>query len=73
MDERLRECVSLRVQLRDLGVDALPELEPIRRALLAFVRDGHSTTVRITVSSIHRRIILVLANRVPSTCTLQKM
>lgn len=65
MAERLQECVRIRQQLKDLGVDvvAFPEILPFIDVMNAYVRDGVSASGSIALPTVKRRLVYVLSNK----------
>lgn len=62
-DIRVKECIEIRKQMAHLGIDILPELEPLFGIMNDFIRHGTSASGKIDISSIHRTAHYVFTNR----------
>lgn len=52
--ERLKECIELRKQINDLGLECLSDLDPLFLIMNDFVRNGTSASGKIKMPSVHR-------------------
>jgi len=66
---RLKECIAIRIQLRDLRCDA--ECEELHAAMTAFVKDGSSATGKFRIHSLDRNCLYQLGHNGDSYVTLR--
>lgn len=68
---RLRECIAIRAQLRDLRCDA--ECKELHQAMTRFIQDGTSATGKFRVYSIDRICHYQLGHNGESYVTLKQV
>lgn len=68
-DARLRECIAIRTQLRDLRCDA--ECKELHKAMAEFIHDGSSATGKFRIYSIDRVCHYTLGHNGDSYVTLK--
>lgn len=61
-EQRLLECLQIRKQMVKLGIDILPEFEPIYPIMNDFIRHGIPATGSIPLPSAQRTAIYVFTN-----------
>ncbi len=69
--ERLKECIAIRIQLRDLRCDA--ECDELHKAMSNFIRDGSSASGKFKLFSIDRMCVYHLGHNADSFVTLKHM
>ena len=61
IEKRLEECVTIRMQLRQLNMNDLPELSELRTIMTNFIKYAHSDSGSILIPDINKKINYILS------------
>lgn len=70
IQERLEECVAMRLWLRSQQIDEEPECKDLKAKMLEFVRDAQACSGSFKVNKINKKVAYMLSNRVDSKIAL---
>lgn len=60
-EERVKECLNIRKQMRDMRLDILAEVEPLYAIMNHFVKDGTSAEGKIHLPDFNRDLYYVFS------------
>jgi hypothetical protein len=66
IQERLEECVAMRMWLRSVQIDDEPEIQHLRDLMHRFTKYGESASGSLHVNKIQKRVAYMLSMRVES-------
>jgi hypothetical protein len=72
VQDRLKECVNIRMQLRDLGLDNDTDLKQLHQKMVLFVRDETPSSGKIKIKSLGRNLLYTLSTKKDSFAILLK-
>jgi len=61
--ERLEECVAMRLWLRTMQIDEEPETRDLRSKMLDFVHDGIPSSGSFHVNKINKKVFYMLSTK----------
>lgn len=67
MGERCQECIKMRTQLQEHGLDTLAELDHLYTEMTMFIRTGDPMSGKIPLPSIDRTLYYQFSNKSHST------
>lgn len=66
IQERLEECVAMRMWMRSFQIDEEPECVHLKDLMARFAKHGESASGSIHVNKLNKRIAYMLSNRAES-------
>lgn len=73
VQDRLRECVNIRSQLRDIGLDDDDDCKVLHDRMLDFVRNGQPCSGKIKIKALQgRNLVYTLSTKRDSFAVLLK-
>lgn len=72
IQERLEECVAMRLWMRSLQIDEEPETRDLKEKMIEFIRDATPASGSFHVNKINKRVAYMLSTRAESKIGLVK-
>jgi len=66
IQERLEECVAMRMWLRSVQIDEEPECQQLKAMMHRFAKHGETASGSIHVNKIQKRVAYMLSTRTES-------
>ena len=66
IQERLEECVAMRMWMRSVQIDHEPECKDLHDRISRFAKSGEPSSGSLFVPKINRRVVYMLSNRADS-------
>lgn len=66
IQERLEECVAMRMWMRSVQIDEEPECMQLKDILARFAKHGEPASGSVHVNKLNKRIAYMLSNRAES-------
>jgi hypothetical protein len=66
VQERLEECVAMRMWLRSVQIDEEPEIQHLRDLMHRFAKHGETASGSVHVNKIQKRVAYMLSMRAES-------
>lgn len=66
IQERLEECVAMRMWMRSVQIDNEPECKDLQEKMARFTKSGEPSSGSVFVNKINRRVVYMLSNKAES-------